>query len=84
MPEDQIPQVPKFQNREIARKRGLHALLTNNADANVGLKDHSYIIATISHCSNAMSASVVLDELAYAGFLSRRASTDAYARCFDS
>lgn len=77
VPKDQSSKLFELIDWKVCSKRGLHAFFSNNTNADVGLKNHSYIVTTIADRASTFSS-----ELANFsrdnGFLSGAASTDAH------
>lgn len=84
MPKDQVPQIAKLHNREVRSEGSLEAFFSNYADTDIGLKDHAYIITTITDSCDTVTICILLNQLTNACFLSGAASTDTNTRCLDS
>lgn len=83
MPKNQPPQVFKFVNWKVSGQRSLLAFLTDNADTNIRLQNHTNIVTAVADGASSF-VSKLADLFSDVGFLSWRAATDANRRCFCS
>jgi hypothetical protein len=76
MPQDEIPQMTELHEREVGRKRGLHAFFADDSKANIRLLYHGDVVSAVANASYPFLIEV-FDRPCHEGFLRRAAS--AYA-----
>ena len=79
VPQNQSPEFLELVDGEVRGERGLHALLADNADADIRLENHTHVVAAVADAASALAGEGA-NLVGYDGLLRGAAAADAYSR----